>query len=300
MLSVVIPTRDRSRLLMRTLDRLAHQQPPACGFEVIVVDNGSSDDTAEIVPARAADFPAGLTFLVEPQPGPAAARNSGVRAAAGEVILFLGDDMEPRDDRLLIGHGELHAQRRDHRFAVLGRVAWHPGQPITPFMRWLESGRQFAFHQLSRGPVAAEKYFYTSNVSLKRELFLAAGGFDERFPFAAVEDIELGIRLAGLGMELEYEPDLLVLHYHPTTLESSLRRAVVVGRSAALFHALQPDYSDTPWRVPSRPSWSERHLPRLILRVLADLPGVPFRARRRAWNLLHAAAFADGYRLGPP
>jgi glycosyltransferase involved in cell wall biosynthesis len=297
-ISVVIPTRERRDVLHRTLSALAEQEAPTEGFEVVVVDNGSADGTQELLGEVAADFPVRLRWLEEPRPGPAAARNRGVEAAEGSVVLFVGDDMVPAANHLVRGHAELHEQRPDPLVAVLGHATWHPGERVTPFMRWLEAGGpQFAYGGLSPGPVPTALHFYTANVSLKRQTFLEAGGFDERFPYAAVEDIELGTRLEDRGVRLFYEPTLVVHHVHPTTLEDSLRRMERVGRSAALYNVLRPD---RPLRR-EFPASRAVSLPRLVEPLARRLRGeaVPRPIRDRALMMLHRAAYERGYARGP-
>jgi glycosyltransferase involved in cell wall biosynthesis len=295
MLSVVIPTFRRPAALRATLAALAGQRPPDGGHEVIVVDNGSRDGTVEAV--RALDFPVPLRVLEEPHPGPAAARNRGVEAARGGVILFLGDDMAPADDALLAGHAGRHARRPEPEYAVLGRATWDPRRPVTPFMAWLEDGGpQFAYGALEPGPVAADTYFYTPNLSIKRATLERAGGFDERFPYAAMEDNELSIRLARAGLVLDYAPELLVWHDHPTALPDSLRRMRRIGSSAALVRELQPG-TGLPAPGPAR---VRAHAALDPLARVAARPRFPARVRRRAWAWLHATAYGRGFLDGPP
>ena len=115
MLSVVIPTRNRRATLVDTLARVLAQECPSSGFEVIVVDNGSTDETADALADLARRSGGRLRGLREPLRGPAAARNTGAAAASGEVIVFLGDDTEPADDQLLASHAAHHEA--------------HPGRP---------------------------------------------------------------------------------------------------------------------------------------------------------------------------
>lgn len=299
-LSVVIPTRDRWPALEETLAALSGQRVHGT-WEVVVVDNGSSDETVARTRDVASRFPVPLKVLSEPRSGPAAARNTGTRAAMGDLILYTGDDTAPADAETIGRHLDLHRAHPEPTYVVLGRATWRTDKPITPLMDWLEhGGTQFQFHRLSAGPVAIDRYFYTPNVSLKRSLWVATGGFDERFPYAAIEDTELGLRLAEARATLDYHPEIVVLHDHPTELSSSLRRMVRVGQSAALFHSIHPDADDAglPAR-PAGPKWC------LIRRAAGparriDRPGVPARVRRRAWEIQHMAAYADGFTLGPP
>jgi glycosyltransferase involved in cell wall biosynthesis len=291
-LSVVIPTRDRRDVIARTLAALARQRAPHGGWEAVVVDNGSHDATLELLTAAAEGFPVPLHVLEEPRPGPAAARNVGTRVAEGEVVLYLGDDTAPADEEFLRGHARLHADAADEWYAVVGRVAWPPGE-ATDFMEWAaRSGVQFGYGMIDRGFVAADRFFYTSNLSIRRATVLEVGGFDERYASAALEDVDLGARLAAAGLRLWYEPELIVLHDHPTTLDASLRRTHGIGRSAALFNSVP---RENPLDDPGRLRLAVLTVVRPLLRLLALLPTPPF-VRTRAWGYLHQHAYVRGYR----
>jgi glycosyltransferase involved in cell wall biosynthesis len=298
-LSVVIPTKDRADALARTLDALEAQQVGEASVEVVVVDNGSNDETLARVRARAGGAALPVRLLEKPAGGPAAARNAGVAASRGEVLLFLGDDTEPADEHLLRAHLDFHAARPEPAYGVLGRITWAPRVPVTPFMRWLENGGpQFHYCDIEAGPVDAASYFYSSHASLKRTFFEQVGGFDERFPTAAVEDTELGVRLADAGLEFDYHPELLVLHDHPTTPAQSVRRSVAVGRSAALYNQLRPDRPHPGIQEPRGLAWSVVRVFAPALRTLATLP-LPKGLRERIWLAMTRAGYARGYRLGP-
>jgi GT2 family glycosyltransferase len=298
-LSVVIPTKDRAAALTRTLKALEEQDIGDASVEAIVVDNGSSDGTTERVRDLAADVALSIRLLEHPAGGPAAARNAAATAAKGEVLLFLGDDTEPAEPGLLRAHMELHAARPEDSYGVLGRITWSPRNPVTPFMRWLENGGpQFHYGEIAAGPVDAASYFYSSHASLKRSLFECVGGFDERFPTAAVEDTEMGVRLAEAGLHLDYHPELLVLHDHPTTPAQSLRRSVAVGRSAALYNRLQPDRPHPGVQAPRGLAWSAVRSATPLFGALARVP-LPRGARERVWLAMTRGGYARGYRMGP-
>lgn len=296
-ISVVIPTKDRAPVLARTLGALQSQRAGGASVEAIVVDNGSSDDTVERVQNLAAGASIPIALIEHPEGGPAGARNAAAAAAGGDVLLFLGDDTEPEGPELLRAHLDLHAARSEASYGVLGRITWSPHSPVTPFMHWLENGGpQFHYFELEPGPVDAASYFYSSHASLKRSLFERVGGFDERFPRAAIEDTELGVRLADAGLELDYHPELLVLHDHPTTPGQSLRRSVAVGRSAALYNRLRPDRPHPSVQPPRGLAWSTVGLAAPLIGALARLP-LPQGIRERIWLAMTRAGYARGYRL---
>ncbi|MGH2923405.1 MAG: glycosyltransferase family 2 protein [Solirubrobacterales bacterium] len=298
-LSVVIPTRDRREELLRTLAALRGQRDPGGGFEVVVVDNGSSDASLEAALELGAGGAMRLRAISEPRPGPAAARNAGVAAASGEVILFLGDDMEPADPSLVDAHARLHRGAGDPRYGVLGHVAWSGRQEVTALMDWLGRTFQFDYVNLAPGRVAPSHAFWTAHVSLRRELFERAGGFDTRFPWAGVEDLELGLRLERLRGWLDYHPELLVLHTHPVELAGSLERSRWVGRSSALLHEIHPDWHDPGLAAARGPAWRALRLSTPLWRALAAL-APDGRLREQAWRRLHQSAYARGFSEGPP
>lgn len=297
-LSVVIPTKDRAEALARTLDALEAQQAGGAALEAIVIDNGSSDDTVEQMRERVESARLPICLLEQPGGGPAAARNAGVEVAQGAILLFLGDDTEPADEALLRAHIDLHLARPEPTYGVLGRITWSPRKPVTPFMTWLENGGpQFHYCDLDAGPVDTASYFYSSHASVKRSLLEQVGGFDERFPTAAVEDTELGVRLADAGLELDYHPELLVLHDHPTTPAQSLRRSVAVGRSAALYNRLRPDRPHPGVQAPRGLAWTAVRAVEPLLGAAGRLP-LPSGLRERVWLAMTRAGYARGYRLG--
>jgi GT2 family glycosyltransferase len=297
-LSVVIPTKDRAEALARTLDALEAQRSDGAKLEALVVDNGSADGTIAAVREReGASLP--IRLLEQPNGGPAAARNAAAAAATGDLLLFLGDDTEPADTNLLRAHIKLHATRPEPAYGVLGRITWTPRRPITPFMHWLENGGpQFHYAEIAAGPVDAAHYFYSSHASVKRSLFESVGGFDERFPTAALEDTELGVRLVEAGLELDYHPELLVFHDHPTTPRQSLRRSVAVGRSAALYNRLHPERPHEGVQAPRGLAWAAVRSAGPLLGALAGLP-LPRGLRERVWRAMTRAGYARGYHLGP-
>lgn len=241
-LSVVIPTYQRAALLDRCLSALVTATAVA-DVEVVVVDDGSTDDTAAVLQRYADRLP--LTALVQPRnAGPAAARNRGVQAARADLVLFLDDDVVVTPD-LLEMHLALHAEAGDPLLCILGRVDWHPDLTVTPFMRWLDrSGLQFAYETwLREGPVDPPyAAFYTANLSVRRDLLMRVGGFDERFPYPAYEDMELAFRLSQQGLRMEYRPAALAWHARAIDLATFRRRMQMVARSAALLGRAAPDF----------------------------------------------------------
>ncbi|HSR53399.1 MAG TPA: glycosyltransferase family A protein [Acidobacteriota bacterium] len=249
-ISVVIPTYNRAEMLGKTLKALALQrtpgeQPPVLDYEVIIVDDGSSDGTGQLCREAEHDFPVPLHYIRQANQKQGAARNRGAQAARGRCLLFLGDDTVPSRD-FLARHREAHRSRDDpQRLAVIGYTPWAEEYPVTRFMEYIgEYGWQFGFSIIENPEDVPFNFFYTSNVSLPRRLFLDSGGFDEDFQEYGWEDIELSWRLKQEGMRIIYEPRAVARHHHPTSLKSFLERQRKVGYSAWTFHLKHPEMDD--------------------------------------------------------
>lgn len=230
--SVVIPTYRRPDVLFRVLDALGRQESPP-EFEVLVVDDGSGDTTAERLAAYSAPYPFRPYF--QPNSGPARARNRGVSEARGTHVLFLGDDTVP-EPRLLSVHAEAHAKAGGDPVAVLGYTTWPRERKVSPFLHHInEYGLQFGYALIENPESVPFNFFYTSNVSLPRRLLEEAGLFDTTFPHAAWEDIELAYRLSRGGMRILYRPGAVARHDHDITFASFRRRQEKSGEAGAIF-----------------------------------------------------------------
>lgn len=236
-LTVVVPTHNRCQLLGRTLRGLLEQSVPPVDYEIVVVDDGSTDATRPAVESVGA--PEGrLRYFRQENKGPAAARNRGLLEARGEIILFTGDDCIPADD-LVEQHLRAHDECGD--VGVVGLVTWHPEVEKTPFMAYLETGPQFGFGKIGNPEDVPIWHFYTANCSVRRHWLEQVGGFDEDFKHAAFEDMEAAYRMKGRGLRIVYRPSAKTYHHHPTTFQQHLARQRVTGVSAALLYRKHPE-----------------------------------------------------------
>ena len=314
--SVVIPTYRRTQTLFPVLDALARQES-APEFEVVVVDDGSGDDTSDRLAGYRPSYP--FRFFTQDNGGPASARNRGVREARGRIVLFLGDDTVP-EPQLLAVHGRAHAEKREYPVAVLGYTTWPRDLRVSPFLHQInEYGLQFGYGLIRDPEQVPFNFFYTSNVSLPRELLLEAGLFDTSFPHAAWEDIEVAYRLMQRGMRMLYRPEAVARHHHDITFASFRRRQEKAGEAAAIFYRKHPELGDflaVPQAklLPERRTLAERFLPvwaaraekgalpgarRALERVLRDdyLRGLKrglIRANEAAASHGDAQAFSNG------
>ncbi|HEX7152802.1 MAG TPA: glycosyltransferase family 2 protein [Thermoanaerobaculia bacterium] len=233
--SIVIPTYNRLDMLLRVLDALERQvdAPP---FEVIVINDGSTDDTDRVVSQRK-----GITYRLQPNGGPGRARNHGVTLAQGQYVIFIGDDTVP-EPRFLAEHARVHRDAGDDPLvACLGYTGWPREERVTAFMDYINDyGLQFGYKLIEDGATVPYNFFYTSNISLDRQL-IAAHPFDTSFPSAAWEDIELAYRLDSKGLKIRYNAKAVTRHYHQMTIDSFSRRQYTVGKSGAIFYRKHPE-----------------------------------------------------------
>lgn len=233
--SVVIPTYNRLDMLLRVLDAL-QKQTDAPEFETIVINDGSKDATHQTIADRK-----DITYRVQENAGPGRARNHGVSLARGKFIIFIGDDTVP-EPRFLAEHARIHRESNDDPLlACLGYTGWPARERVTAFMDYINDyGLQFGYRLIEDGAIVPFNFFYTSNISIDREL-LTAHPFDTTFPSAAWEDIELAYRLDHLGLKIRYNARAVTRHYHPMTVDSFARRQYTVGKSGAIFYRKHPE-----------------------------------------------------------
>ncbi|MBV8719655.1 MAG: glycosyltransferase [Chloroflexi bacterium] len=223
-ISVVVPTYNRRTSLQRLLEALDRQTYPVSRFEVIVVDDGSGDGTPDFVRGWPAAYR--LRVLQQEHAGPAAARNRGVGAANGELIVFLDDDVAPVA-ALLQQHVRTHEAQPNA--VVIGPMSPPGDWPRPVWVRWEEEQLLSQYEAMIAGVWSCTaRQFYTGNASLARSRFLEAGGFDTTFQRA--EDVELGYRLHDLGASFVFNPDADVLHYAYRSFESWCRTPYQYGR----------------------------------------------------------------------
>jgi glycosyltransferase involved in cell wall biosynthesis len=248
-ISVVVPTRDRPRALRRCLEALSSQTVRE-QVEVIVVDDGSMDGDA--VAEAVSGWP--RTRLLRQAPsGPAAARNTGVRAARGTFVCLTDDDCEPRRD-----WAERLVEALQHEAdAVGGRTV---GATSNAIVR--------ASELIARAPALVSArvdtlVFTPSNNLACRADVLSAIPFDERYPTAAGEDREWCERLLSSGRVLRHEPSAVLVHHQDLDIRSFLRQQLRYGRGAFRFRRLG--------REP-RPLEQPQFYARLLRRGLAEGP----------------------------
>jgi glycosyltransferase involved in cell wall biosynthesis len=223
--SVVIPTFDKADLLAATLDALDAQTYPRELTEVVVVDDHSPDRTEQLLNSLAPGFALrGLRH--ETNRGRAAARNTGVRAAKGDLVVFLDDDMRA-DRRLVEEHARFHATRE--RAAAIGKAVTAPDLGRSLALSYLDTR---GVQKLAPGSRAPARYFLTNNSSVPRQALLDAGLFDESFRSYGFEDMDIAYRLErDAGLSFWYCAGAVAHHIHHHTLEQLLDKRLEAART---------------------------------------------------------------------
>lgn len=299
--SVVLPTRDGAARFPSVLAALAGQRD-APAHEIVVVDDGSRDDTARRLAEWAAADPSRRRALAAGGRGPAAARNVGLAAARGRRVAYLGDDTVPDPDWLREHDLAWRARGASDAIAVLGHIRWHERLRPTAFLRFLnDEGLQFGFGLIGGADADPEElpfnFFYTSNVSLDRAR-AQREPFDERFPYPAWEDVEAAYRLARGGMRLVYHRAASVAHDHPTDFDRFRLRQERAGVAAVLCFRLHPELGPmlglTAAGPPPLPSPALQRLREGLVRALQPFPV----ALRGVWREALRFHYIRGLRRG--
>lgn len=263
--TVIVPTTGRRPVLLGGLLRaLIGQDGAGDTFEVIVVGDGARDPL-ESLPASEFDFPL-RTIVHGTNRGRAAACNTGLNAARGELVLFLDDDMEPV-------RGWLHAHANAHdRDSVAGVIGAAPisreqsGNPVGDYFR-----RRFDRHlaKLSTQTSIGYRDVYTGNFSIPRVALEAVDGFDEDFTIYGNEDGDLAIRLLASGVDLVYEPAAMAAQHYDKDLRQAFADALAKGRTAT-YLALKHPAAAGELRL-SKPGSPRRRIVRSTMLTLARL-----------------------------
>jgi GT2 family glycosyltransferase len=248
LLSVVIPTYSEPERLLAALQSLALQDYPSQALEVLVVDDASP--AFDPAPLQSTAWPFSLRVLRHAaNQGRARTRNTGIRAAQGEIVLFLDSDMT-------VEPGFLRAHALAHRHpgvVAIGHIRLGSQIPANCLTRYLDSR---GVHQLGEGVPVPFKCFVTGNSSVRRAQLLKVGLFDEDFRAYGGEDLELGYRLHLDGATFLFADQARSLHHHlrPFPQHCELMHTyghhsipVLLGKHPALRPVLRLDFLSGPF-----------------------------------------------------
>ncbi len=222
-ISVVMATYNRANFLHKTISHLVNQELDAALYEVIIVDDGSTDNTRQVVEQERQVVPFHIKYLHHPNAGPGYAQNRGIREARANIVLLMADDifMAPA---ALREHIDFHRNNPDQKVAVLGNVVQSPDLNQSVFLKKWDP---FRFDELEELSELRPYRFGACNLSFKKDFMMRFGMFLEhkgRNGAASLEDFELGYRLEKHGMRLLYAINALGYHHHVTTLDSAINR----------------------------------------------------------------------------
>ena len=230
--TVILPTYNRLQRLQKVLAGLAAQTYP--NLDVIVVSDGSTDGTDAYLQKPSFLQKPGFSAraLFQPNQGVAATRNHGLQEAAGELVLFIDDDVVPAP-QLIAEHVKWH-EANGADVVVMGPMLTPPDFAMKPWVQWEQAMLTKQYDDMAAGrwqPTARQ--FYTGNTSLRRQHLLDAGGFDANFRRA--EDVELAYRLADRGLRFLFNAEAVGYHYAERSFASWLAIPYVYGRNDVIF-----------------------------------------------------------------
>lgn len=233
-ISVVIPTVNREKILRRVIEGLIKQTYPADRFEVVIVDDNSTDGTQDTV-KELRQIHNNIRYIKQlpGKKGPAAANNLGIKNAAGDFIFFINDDVIP-DMHMLEEHMKYHNKYQN--ITVQGKVI---NTSSLDELGKRHDGYSGGYGKLSFG------YFTTWNCSIRKELLIKAGMFDEDFINLCWEDVELGLRLRKLGIRQKYNGKAFGYHYRSEFSMKQLGRvrekSINMGKNAMIYYKKHPN-----------------------------------------------------------
>ncbi len=290
--SVVIPSHNRCDLLRMVLSGIAGQTYPAGRIEAVVVLDGCTDESAEMLRSR--EWPFALRILEGEHSGIAAVRNVGVSEARNDVVVFLDDDIVP-EPGCIAEHARVH-QAHDDRHIGLGYcppVIEDGGWWAFVLRSWWEDHFQ---RKCEPNHVWTYVDLTTGNSSFPRSLLLEFEGFDEDFR-RRHEDWELGIRMLGRAVTLGYYPEAIARHHLDTSLQATVRNQRQEARDDVLLARKHPQVmGQLPLAqyVDGRPSATERFLDRYL--PIADR--LEQLGMRSSWRRLARRLIREAYVLG--
>lgn len=278
--SVVIPTYNRRQTLSRTLAAVLDQVGGKPGYEVVVVDDCSGDDTQPFMESMQRRIDNLIYLRHDKNRGRSVTRNHGALAAHGEILVFLDDDNVP-ENQCIAAHVREHEARAGRRVAIMGNVAYAAeainGRNFGHFMHSRYLGyrpmRELASLDLENLP---PRLFGTLNCSLRRADFLAVGMFDESFRYYGGEDEFLGYSLWSDGVRIVFGRDARSIHYDDVTIDRVRKKAIETGRwGLKELSRKAPEYvASTRMRFLLPVDWSTDSLSRIAakfaVRVLAN------------------------------
>jgi len=236
--SVIIPVYNDPRGIQMTLDAVTDQTYPSAAYEILVVDNGSEDDTREVVREYCDRLPDLVTLLVEDEvQGPAAARNKAIREASGDILAFVDADMTVEETWLEDAVESLERNDWDYMGCDVDIYVEDGKDTLTA-----RYNRIFGFP--IRRYIEEQQFSGTGCLVTRKEVFDEVGLFDERL-FSG-EDEEFGNRVYDAGFDQHFQPEITMYHPARSSLSSFLKKHFRLGRGKAQMQRYHPERVEKP------------------------------------------------------
>jgi lipopolysaccharide/colanic/teichoic acid biosynthesis glycosyltransferase/glycosyltransferase involved in cell wall biosynthesis len=250
---VIVPAKNAKDTIEPCLQAILAQQGVDGRFEVILVDDGSTDDTAKL-----AEQP-GVSVFRQKNAGPAAARNAGAQIAKGEILAFTDADCEPASDWLL----NLTAPFLDSE--VVGVKGVYKTRQKSVVSRFVQQEYESKYEGLLKKE--SIDFIDTYSAAYRKEIFIENGGFNTVFPVPSVEDQEFSFRLARKGYRMVFAPKAVVYHQHDVNCQEYAKRKFNIGYWKAFMLRWVPEKA-----------WGDAHTPKSLLWQigLLALAGITF------------------------
>ncbi len=212
MISIIVPVFNGSHCIHRCLQSLVNQEYDHHQYEIIVVDDGSTDSTVDIVIKNPM-----VRLISQENKGPAAARNTGAKHARGDVLLFTDADC-------VASKGWLSEMMRplNENIGVVGVKGTYRTKQKGITARFVQLEYEDKYDVMKRAPFV--DFIDTYAAAYKKDVFLNAGGFDENFPVACAEDVDLSFRLSRQGNLMVFNPHAWVYHTHPDRIKDYIKK----------------------------------------------------------------------------
>jgi glycosyltransferase involved in cell wall biosynthesis len=234
--SVIIPVYNAEQTLGACLESLIRQTYPQDRYEIIIVDDGSQDNTVML----ARTFP--VVLVSQENQGPGAARNRGINIAKGDIILFTDADCIP--EKNWIEAMVLPFKNPE----IMGVKGIYKTRQHSLVARFAQLEYEEKYQKLRQDDFI--DFVDTYAAGFRKTVFLEEGGFDPDFPIAAGEDADFSYRLATRGYKMIFHPDAIVYHHHPDTLVKYLRRKFKTAHSRVMVYKKNPEKMVTDSHTP--------------------------------------------------
>ena len=272
LISIVIPTFNGGARIAGCLGALV-EQTTGKDAEIIVVDDGSTDNTADVVTCYS-----GVRLIRQSNAGPAAARNRGAIEAGGAIVLFTDDDCVPAPGWVAAMTGPFKDAN------IVGVKGVYRTRQRRLMARFVQMEYEDKYRLMSG--VSQIDFIDTYSAGFRRDRFLEMNGYDTSFPVACAEDVELSYRMSRRGWKMTFVPTAIVYHTHPETLWAYLKKKYKFAfwRVLAVWKNPQKSLSDS--HTPQVMKVQLLLVPLLLLAIVCD-----FMTHAKIYTTLVCVAF---------